>query len=165
MRPRQYVADRLLAKAAVIRAMHDRVQVCQNPYTEFALLRENLGVSRISHILRVQGHTILREAEAANIFDHGGQRSLERRFPRTSHAQRTLWSFHCSQALAKATFAGATGQLQSNRPPPPFSRLSLLKAAQAADELWQAVPGHNGPTVTNPTAPEIGTEWPRLTGR
>ena len=41
-----------------IRAMHERVQLCQDPQTESALLRESLGVSRINHILRVHGHTI-----------------------------------------------------------------------------------------------------------
>ena len=56
---RQFIADQLLAKADVIRAVHERVQLCQDPQTEFALLRESLGVSRINHILRVHGHTIL----------------------------------------------------------------------------------------------------------
>ena len=37
--PRQFIADQLLAKADVIRAMHERVQLCQDPQTEFALLR------------------------------------------------------------------------------------------------------------------------------
>ena len=58
---RQFVTDQLLSKADVIRAMHERVQLCQDPQTEFALLRESLGVSRTNHILRVQGHTILEE--------------------------------------------------------------------------------------------------------
>ena len=44
MGPRQFLADQLLAKADVIRAMHERVQLCQDPQTEFAL-RESLGVS------------------------------------------------------------------------------------------------------------------------
>ena len=39
--------------------MHERVQLCQDPQTEFTLLREYLGVSRINHILRVHGFTIL----------------------------------------------------------------------------------------------------------
>ena len=29
--PRQFIADQLLAKADVIRAMHERVQLCQDP--------------------------------------------------------------------------------------------------------------------------------------
>ena len=56
--------------------MHEHVQLCQDPQTEFALLREILGVSRIDHILRVHGHTIPHEEEAATIFDEVGQRSL-----------------------------------------------------------------------------------------
>ena len=49
----QFITDQLLSKADVIRAMRERVQLCQYPLTEFALLRESLGVSRINHILRV----------------------------------------------------------------------------------------------------------------
>ena len=66
--------DQLLSKADVIRAMHERVQLCQDPQTEFAHLRESLAVSRIHHILRVHGHTI-------PVYDEVGQRSLERLFP------------------------------------------------------------------------------------
>ena len=57
----QFVTDQLSAKADVIRAMHERVQLCQDPQTEFALFRESLGVSRMNHILRLHGHTILEE--------------------------------------------------------------------------------------------------------
>ena len=77
---RSRIADQLSAKADVIRAMHEGVQLCQNPETEFALLRESLGVSRINHILRVHGHTILQAQRAAEIQDELGQRSLERVF-------------------------------------------------------------------------------------
>ena len=59
---------------------HERVQVCQDPQTEFALLRESLGVSRMNHILRVHGYTLLHEEEAKT-FNEVGQRSHERRFP------------------------------------------------------------------------------------
>ena len=46
---RQLLTDQLLSKPDVIRATHERVQLCQDPKTEFAL-RESLGVSRINHI-------------------------------------------------------------------------------------------------------------------
>ena len=69
-----------LSKADVIRAMYERVQLCQDLQTEFALLRESLGVSRINHILWVHGHTILEAQSAAEVFDEIGQRSLERIF-------------------------------------------------------------------------------------
>ena len=71
--PRQFITDQLLAKADVIRAMHERVQ---DPQTECALFRE----SRINHILSVHGHTILQERRAAEIFDEVGPRSFERLF-------------------------------------------------------------------------------------
>ena len=61
--------------------MHERVQLCQDPQTEFAFLWESLGLSRINHILRVHGHAILQEKRAADIYDEVGQRSLERLFP------------------------------------------------------------------------------------
>ena len=80
MGPQQFIADQLLAKADVIRAMHERVQLCQDSQTEGALFCESLGVSRINHIFRVHGHTILLEKRAAEIYDEVGQRSLERLF-------------------------------------------------------------------------------------
>ena len=48
--------------ADVIRAMHERAQLCQDPQTEFAL-RESLGVSRINNILRVHGTQSFRNSE------------------------------------------------------------------------------------------------------
>ena len=94
--PRQFIADQLSAKADDIRAMHERVQLCQDLQTESALLRESLGVSRITNSLRVHGHTILQEKRAAAIYDEIGQRSLERLF---RDSRRTLWSKpHAAQA-------------------------------------------------------------------
>ena len=52
--------------------MLERVQLCQDPQTEFALVRESLGVSRVNHIFRVHGHTILEEETAARTFDEVG---------------------------------------------------------------------------------------------
>ena len=71
--PRRCITDRLLAKADVIWAMHERERLCH-------LLRETQGDSRINHILRAHGHIIQREEEAAKIFEVG-TRSLERLFP------------------------------------------------------------------------------------
>ena len=61
--------------------MHERVQLCQDPQTEFALLRESLGAIRTNHILSVYGYTNLQEQRAAEFFDELGQRSLEMLFP------------------------------------------------------------------------------------
>ena len=74
--PRQKIADQILGKADVIRTPHGRVQLCQDPQTEFALLRESLGVNRVNHILWVRTHTILQEQRAAEIYDEVGKRSL-----------------------------------------------------------------------------------------
>ena len=48
MGPCQYVADQLLTEADVIRTMHEPLQLFQDPHTEFALLRESLGVRGIN---------------------------------------------------------------------------------------------------------------------
>ena len=56
-------------KIGDVRAMHERVQLCQDPKTEFSILRKSLGVSRINHIQRVHGNTILEERSAAAV-DH-----------------------------------------------------------------------------------------------
>ena len=42
---------------------------------------ESQGVGGINHTLRVHGHTILHEEEAAKTLNNAGQRSLERRIP------------------------------------------------------------------------------------
>ena len=90
---RRFITDQLPSKADVIRAMHECVQLCLDPQTEFVLLRESLGASRINHILRVHGHTILEEQSAAAANDEIWQRSLERFFldlPEDSMTQATL---------------------------------------------------------------------------
>ena len=79
---RRFIVDELLAKADVIRAVHERVQLCQDPQTEFALLRD--------------GHTILQEKRAAEICDEVGQKSLERLF---GDSRRTVRDkLHTAQA-------------------------------------------------------------------
>ena len=95
---RQFVTDYLLSMADVIRAMHERVQLCQHPQTEFALLRESLGVSRINHILRVHGHTILEEQKVAAVHDKIGQRSLERLFPGLTEDSMTQATLSAGQS-------------------------------------------------------------------
>ena len=65
-------------KADVLRAMHERVRLCQDPRIAFALTRESLEVNRVNHILRLHGHTILDEESAAKTFDDIGMGSLER---------------------------------------------------------------------------------------
>ena len=106
--PRQFIVDQLLDQADVIRAMHERVQLCQDPQTEFAFLRESLGVSR-KHILRVHGHTIQQERQAAEIFDEAGQRSLER----LSRISR--WTVWCKPHSAQAYPELVAGEGETSR--------------------------------------------------
>ena len=77
--PRRCIADQLLAKVDVIQAVRERIQLCQE--TVLAVLRESLRVSRINHIFRVRGHTILNEEASAKTFAVVGQMSIERLFP------------------------------------------------------------------------------------
>ena len=48
--PRRYVADQLLTNADVIRAMREPAQLRHDSQTEFAFIRESLGVSRVYHL-------------------------------------------------------------------------------------------------------------------
>ena len=118
----------------------------------FALFRESLGVSRINHILRVHGHTILQEKRAAEI-----NRSFERLFlglTEDSSGQATisagqpctLWSTHCSQTahlgddsrcshgwFSPATTFGDTAlPLLLKQPPPPTLKPSTMKTKLTA---------------------------------
>ena len=49
--------------------MRERVQLCQDPQTEFAVLYESLEASRVNHIFRVHRHIILEEERAVRFFD------------------------------------------------------------------------------------------------
>ena len=109
--PRQCVADQLLAKADVIRAMHEREQLCQDPRTEFPRVLASAELTTFSECMVI----ILQEKEAAKIFEVG-QRSLERLFPEftengleqatLSASQSGVWlkiaqdpAQHCSERL------------------------------------------------------------------
>ena len=63
---------KLLGSADVFRAMRERVQLCQDPQAEFALIRKSLGVSRVNRIFQVHGCLILEERSATRTFDEVG---------------------------------------------------------------------------------------------
>ena len=138
--PCQFIADQLQAKADVIRALHERVQLCQDTQTEFALLRESLGVSRINHILRLHGHTILQDKRAADMYDEVGQRSLERLFP--GYTEDTS-----EQATLRAGQSGIGYRMardiagQAHRGAPIAAKRRILAMIQ--DVVWPAVYRHN----------------------
>ena len=116
--PRQFVADQLLAKADVIRAMHERVQLCQDPQTEFAVLRQSLGVSRINHILRVHGHPILQKKRATEIYDEAGQRFFDRLFPgftEDSLTQATLTAGRVRDWIPRHCGSGTPGSTHGSQ--------------------------------------------------
>ena len=70
------VTDQLLATVDVFRAMYERVLLCQDPQTEFVLIRESLEVSRVNHNFSVHGHTILTEG-----IDEGRSRITRKALP------------------------------------------------------------------------------------
>ena len=199
--PRQCVTDQLLAKADVKRAVHERVQLCQNPQTEFVLLRESLGVNRINHIFRAHGHTILNKDAPAETFGEAGQRSFERLFPgftedsteqaalsagqsgvgykrsvdvaRPAHLgaviaanTRILDIFRdaatagflpeqpllvCLDTIIETATAASLDALDD----PAHSQAVPARSSPADDSWQQTVQGHNGPTITNPTVPDV----------
>ena len=73
--------------------MHERVKVCQDPQTDFVLMRECLGVGRVNHILRVHGNQLADQGGVTATFDEVGRASLERVLPGMTaegHVQATL---------------------------------------------------------------------------
>ena len=79
--PARFVAEQLYRKTKVVKAMHERLQVCQDPQTESVLARGSLGVGRVNHILRVRGHALAERGGVATAFDALGWSTLERLFP------------------------------------------------------------------------------------
>ena len=70
--------------------------------------------SRVNHILRVHGHTILEEHSAAAVFGGIGQRSLERLFPgltEDSMAQATLSAGQSGTGFKRASDIAAPAHL------------------------------------------------------
>ena len=177
---RQFIADQLLSKVDIIRAMHERVQLFQGPQTELALLRESLGVSRINHILRVHGHTILEGQSAAEVYDEIGQLSLELLFPGprigqhdTSNPQRRgskeletslilhTWELSSKADLGVIETATSTYLSALDSDEQATAKLYVQKAAQAADEAWQQTTGGlHGSSVTHPPSHPLDTQAP-----
>ena len=124
--------------------MHERAQLCQDPQTEFALLRESLGVSRVNNILRFHGHTILQEQWAAEIYDEVGQRSLERRLIAVIET-------------ATSTYLTALDDEDQG------CGKVVYPESSSADEAWQhTIGGLQEPGVTNPTIASTRTSRLRI---
>ena len=73
--------------------MHERIELCADPQSEFALTRQSLGVGRVNHILRVHGHRLAEDGRALAVFDSLGRGALDRLFPgltEQSHVQASL---------------------------------------------------------------------------
>ena len=79
--PRGKVEEQLRQKVQVVRAMQERVAICQDAQTEHVLNRESLGVGRVNHILRVHGDALVEAGDALAAFDASTKAEMSRLFP------------------------------------------------------------------------------------
>ena len=192
MGPRQFIADQLLAKAGVTRAMHERVQLFQDPQTEFALLRTALALAPsttspwcmatqsckrnellISTMRLGRGpferlfQGFAEECSEQATHDAGQSRRIQKSArhcgssfgthiaatPRILAMIQDAVMAHLAAIIETATtihLEALDGEDQAT------AKLSIQKAAWAADEAWQkTVEGHNRPVVTNPPVSEL----------
>ena len=96
--PASFVAEQLYRKTKVVKAIHERLQLCQDPQTEFVLARESLGVGRVNHILRVHGHALAERGGAATAFYALGRSTLERMFPGVTSEGLEQASFNAKES-------------------------------------------------------------------
>ena len=87
---RQFITDQLLSKADVIRAMHERVQLCQDPQTEFALLREVWASAVSTHPAGSRPHKSCRNRELSTTRSGSGLSNGSSRVSQDSMTQATL---------------------------------------------------------------------------
>ena len=88
----EVVKSQLEKKQRVVQAMQSRVAICRDVQAEHVLNRQSLGVSRVTHILRVHGRR-LQQAGALAQFDQMTSGEMDRLFPgltEESHEQATL---------------------------------------------------------------------------
>ena len=76
---------KLLAKADVNRAMHERVQLCQDPFDSNLLSFVKVWVSRVNHTPRVHWHHNPSGTAGCGNLRRRWQRSLERLFPEVQY--------------------------------------------------------------------------------
>ena len=135
--PRQYIVDQLLGQS------RRRSQLCQDPQTELALLRESRGSQpHQPHPAGSWPQTILQEQRAAEIYDEVGQRSLERPFPGLSMTQATLSAGQSEIGYKRARVIEAPAHLGALKAATPKGRKQLTGAGSFP--LWRSgVLGHN----------------------
>ena len=82
--PDHVVATQVDQKAQVVRAVHQRTEVCSDAQTEHVISRQSLGVCRVNHILRVHGHDLLEAGDSLQQFDSAAELAMDRLFPGTT---------------------------------------------------------------------------------
>ena len=163
--PRQFVAEQLLAEADVIRAMHERVQLCQDPQTESApevfdevgqwgFTENSLEQATLSAHQSGIGYKKARDVAGPA---HLGALIVAK--------PRTLDMIHdaATAGLLPKQPLVAAWMLLLKQPPPPTLKHSTARRNPQLDCTYkkqprqrkQTVQGHSGPTVTNPTVSEI----------
>ena len=167
----QYITDQLLAKADVIRAKHERVQLCQDPQTEFVF------PSRKSWCQPHQPRTA--SARPHDPAGTAGCRNLRRGWTAISREARIGYKrardivavAHLGAPTAAkprlqviiqdgvaavtetaiSTFLGAVDDGDKAT-----TKLNVQKAAHTADESWQqTIGGLQEPSVTTPTVSDL----------
>ena len=174
--PRRCMEDQLLAKADVIRAMHEHVQLCQDPQTEFASVRESLGISRANHFFRVYGHMIMAEEKAPKNFQVG-QGSLQRLFPGFTEDSAQQATFTAGQSgtgcersvnIARPAHLGAGVPVRPRIKDMIWDATTLrLVAAQSIltrlDDLVEiASEGHSARVLAKKAAQVANTAWKEI---
>ena len=108
--PKEYVAEQLQRKSEVVKAMHERVQLCGDPQTEFALAGESLGVCRVNHILRVHGAHLVDNGSPLEAFDTLGKDALDSfswshgRQPLSGILGSPRWRFRLEMGICNSSF-------------------------------------------------------------
>ena len=119
------------------------------PQTEFCLLRESVGVSRINHILQV--HSSKRARDIACPAHLGALVAAKPRILAVIQGAPLVTHLAADIEAATTTYLEALDGEEK-----PTAKLNIQKAAKSANEAWQqTVQRHNGPTVTNPRVSEI----------
>ena len=125
--PDLVVATQVDQKAQVVRAVHQRAEVCSDAQTEHVISRQSLGVCRVNHILRVHGHDLLGVGDSLQQFDSAAALAMDRLFPGTT-----------AEGLRQAALAAPKGGL-GWRWAADVARPANLAAVLAAGPLIRAM--------------------------
>ena len=93
--PDSSIDEQMWNKVKVVKAMQERVAICQDPQTEHVLNRQSLGIGPVNHLLRVHGSELAKRPGRLEAFDEVTKSATDRLFPGLTadgHEQATLTS-------------------------------------------------------------------------